>query len=95
MQSCLQGGTFVFKGRDLLWAHKDRAPGDYPDLRDILTAVEKAVGPVAAGAAATAGAGAPSVVSTAGSGAAPAAPSTAGGGKPAVASVADAPSGPQ
>lgn len=39
-QGWQQGGTFVFKGRRLLWAHRDSSPSDYPELDDVMTAVD-------------------------------------------------------
>lgn len=36
-----QGGTFVFRGPRLLWAHYDNTPGDYADMGQVLRVVQE------------------------------------------------------
>lgn len=38
-QSWLQGGVFIFRGKKLIWAHRDATPGDYADMKAVLRAV--------------------------------------------------------
>uniref|UniRef100_A0A7S0RGE3 Uncharacterized protein n=1 Tax=Chlamydomonas leiostraca TaxID=1034604 RepID=A0A7S0RGE3_9CHLO len=45
-QSWQQGGTFVFRGHDLVWSHHDATPGDYPNWATVLKEVEKAAAPM-------------------------------------------------
>ncbi|KXZ47685.1 hypothetical protein GPECTOR_33g567 [Gonium pectorale] len=43
IHSFLQGGTFVFRGPRLMWAHRNAVPGDDPPLEQVLAAVDAAL----------------------------------------------------
>ncbi|KAG2451964.1 hypothetical protein HYH02_003737 [Chlamydomonas schloesseri] len=48
VHSFLQGGTFVFRGPRLMWAHRNAVPGDEPPLEQVEAAVKAAALGVAA-----------------------------------------------
>lgn len=43
-QSYQQGGTFVARGKQVVWTHIDNNPGDYPDWNEVVQAALKAAG---------------------------------------------------
>ncbi|PNW71319.1 hypothetical protein CHLRE_16g649250v5 [Chlamydomonas reinhardtii] len=53
VHSFLQGGTFVFRGPRLMWAHRNAVPGDDPTLDQVVEAVKAAAQGVAAPAGPT------------------------------------------